>query len=49
MPNVRVCIVGAGMVGATCAYAITLNNVASEILLTVVDEKKLEGEVSSPH
>src|SRR5512146_2944911 len=41
---VRVAIVGAGNVGATCAYALLLNGLASEIVLLDVNRGRAEGE-----
>lgn len=41
---VRVVIIGAGNVGATCAYALLLNGVASEIVLVDVARDRAEGE-----
>ena len=43
-PN-RVAIVGAGNVGATFAYALLLSNLAAEIVLVDLNQKKAEGEV----
>jgi len=43
--NVSICVIGAGAVGATCAYSLLMRNVASEITLYDVLEKKCEGEV----
>ena len=40
----KIAIVGAGMVGATFAYALTIRGVASEILMVDVDMGKAEGE-----
>ena len=42
--STRVVIVGAGLVGATSAYAIMLQGIASEIVLIDVDKKRCEGE-----
>lgn len=42
--NRRVAIVGAGYVGASIAYALTLRNLASRISLIDVDGKKASGE-----
>jgi len=41
---VRVVIVGAGGVGATCAYALMLNGAASEIVLIDANRERAEGE-----
>lgn len=40
----RVAIIGAGYVGASIAYALTITNLAREIILIDIDEKKAEGE-----
>jgi len=42
--NRRVAIIGAGYVGASIAYALTVSNLAREIILIDVDEKKAAGE-----
>ncbi len=42
--STRVVIVGAGFVGATSAYAIMLQGIASEIVLIDIDKKRCEGE-----
>ena len=42
--NRRVAIIGAGYVGASIAYALTIKNITSEIVLIDVDNKKAEGE-----
>jgi len=41
----KIAIIGAGAVGATTAYAAAIRNVAAEIVLIDVNEKKEEGEV----
>jgi L-lactate dehydrogenase len=41
---IRVAIVGAGNVGATCAYTLLLNGLASEIVLIDVNRARAEGE-----
>lgn len=41
---VRVAIVGAGNVGATCAYALLLNGTAAEIVLIDANRERAEGE-----
>lgn len=41
----KVAIIGAGNVGATVAYAITLKNIAAEIHLIDINEQKEKGEV----
>lgn len=40
----RVVVVGAGNVGATCAFAIMTQGIASEIVIIDVNKKKAEGE-----
>lgn len=42
--NRKVAIVGAGFVGATIAYALTIRDLASEIILIDVDNEKAAGE-----
>lgn len=42
--NRRVAIIGAGYVGSSIAYALTISNLAREIILIDVDEKKSLGE-----
>ena len=42
--NRKVAIIGAGNVGASIAYALTIRNLATEIILIDVDEKRAEGE-----
>jgi malate/lactate dehydrogenase len=41
----RVAIIGAGSVGATCAYALLLRRVSSEILLVDTDVSRLQAQV----
>ena len=41
----KITIIGAGNVGATIAYALSAEDIASEIVLIDVNEKKVEGEV----
>lgn len=41
----RVVIIGAGLVGATFAYALMINGVVSEIVMIDVNTERLEGEV----
>lgn len=38
-------IIGAGFVGATFAYALMINGIASEITIIDVNQERLEGEV----
>lgn len=40
----KVVIIGAGFVGASIAYALTIRNLAREIVLVDIDEKKAEAE-----
>ena len=42
--NRKVAIIGAGYVGASIAYALTIRDLASEIILVDVDQKKASGE-----
>ena len=42
--NRRVAIIGAGFVGASIAYALTISRLARDIVLIDVDEKKARGE-----
>lgn len=42
--NRRVAIIGAGFVGASIAYALTISRLARDIVLIDVDEKKAQGE-----
>ena len=42
--NRKVAIIGAGYVGASIAYALTVKDLASEIVLIDTDEKKARGE-----
>lgn len=42
--NRKVVIIGSGFVGASIAYALTLKNLAGEIVLIDKDKKKAEGE-----
>jgi L-lactate dehydrogenase len=41
----KVAVVGAGKVGSTFAYALLLNGLVGEIVLTDIDRKRAEGEV----
>jgi L-lactate dehydrogenase len=41
----RIAIIGAGSVGSTCAYALLLRPIASEILLVDTDEVRLRAQV----
>ena len=40
----KVAIIGAGFVGSSIAYALTIRRLAREIVLIDIDEKKSEGE-----
>lgn len=42
--NRKVAIIGSGYVGASIAYALTIRDLASEIILVDVDQKKASGE-----
>lgn len=42
--NRKVAIIGAGYVGASIAYALTIRDLASEIVLVDIDQKKASGE-----
>ncbi len=41
----KITIIGAGSVGATIAYALSGNDIASEIVLIDINQEKVEGEV----
>lgn len=41
----KICVIGAGAVGATCTYALTFQQLASEIVLIDVNKEKAQGEV----
>src|ERR1019366_7512988 len=41
---VRIAVVGAGNVGATCAYSVMLSGLASEIVLLDADRARAEGQ-----
>lgn len=45
MKHSKIAIVGAGRVGTTTAYALMLNNVASEIILADCDQERCAGEI----
>ena len=40
----KITIIGAGQVGSTIAYALTLRQLASEILLIDIDKDRAKGE-----
>ena len=42
--NRKVAIIGAGFVGASIAYALTIRDLASEIVLVDIDRDKAKGE-----
>ena len=44
LDNRRVAIIGAGYVGASIAYALTIRDLASEIILIDIDPDKAAGE-----
>jgi L-lactate dehydrogenase len=41
----KIAIVGAGVVGSTTAYSLIMSNIASEIILVDINQKKCKGEV----
>ncbi len=43
--NRKVTVIGAGNVGSTIAYTLSLGNVAAEIVLIDINKEKVEGEV----
>jgi len=45
MAETKIAIIGAGSVGASLAFSLTIKNVGSEIILVDVDKQKQEGEV----
>jgi L-lactate dehydrogenase len=45
MKHSKIAIIGAGRVGTTTAYALMLNNVASEIILVDCDQNRCAGEI----
>lgn len=45
MKKDKVVIIGAGYVGASCAYAMMLGGTAGELVLIDIDRERLEGEV----
>jgi L-lactate dehydrogenase len=48
MPQ-RIAIIGAGNVGASIAYAVTLRKIAAEVLLVDIDTPRCEAQVRLPH
>jgi L-lactate dehydrogenase len=45
--STRVAIIGAGNVGATCAYALLLRGLATELVLVDVNKDKAEGDLKT--
>jgi L-lactate dehydrogenase len=45
MRHAKIAIIGAGAVGAATAYAIMWKNIAAEIMLVDIDEKRCRGEI----
>lgn len=45
MRHAKIAIIGAGSVGSTTAYALMWENIAAEILLVDIDEKRCKGEI----
>lgn len=43
--NRKITVIGAGNVGATIAYTLSLGNIASEIVVIDINKEKVEGEV----
>ena len=41
----KITVIGAGNVGATIAYTLSLGNIASQIVLIDINKEKVEGEV----
>lgn len=41
----KIAIIGAGDVGAACAFSLILNPIAGEVLMVDVDEAKRDGQV----
>ena len=41
----KITIIGAGSVGATIAYTLTKEDIASEIVMIDINKEKVEGEV----
>ena len=41
----KITIIGAGSVGATIAYNLSLGDIASEIVLIHINKQKVQGEV----
>ena len=40
----KITVIGAGNVGATIAYTLSLGNIASEIVVIDINKEKVEGE-----
>jgi L-lactate dehydrogenase len=45
MKHSKIAVIGAGSVGSTTAYALLLKNIAAEIILVDIDEKRCHGEI----
>lgn len=45
MRHTKIAIVGAGAVGASCAYSILWKNIAAEIMLVDINEVRCKGEI----
>ncbi len=45
MKHHKIAIIGAGAVGVTTAYALMLRNIGAEIILSDINESRLEGEL----
>ena len=43
--NCKVAIIGAGFVGSSIAYALTIKDVVREIVLIDINHEKVDGEV----
>ena len=44
MANRKITVIGAGSVGATTAFALTLKDIANEVVLVDINESKALGE-----
>ena len=44
----KITIIGAGSVGATIAYKLSYEDIASEIVMIDINKDKVEGEARSP-
>jgi malate/lactate dehydrogenase len=45
MRHAKIAIIGAGAVGTATAYAIMWRNIAAEIMLVDINEKRCRGEI----